>query len=226
MSLMLKTMWTLVLVLFPVSFAIAQAPKLPTGLDAPLIQDKAAVPAVPPGSAVEPGPPPKKRGVADDYRIGEGDVVQISVWRQPEASVESAVVRTDGKVSMPLIKEIQIAGMTPIQAENAVREQMSAFINVPDVAVVVKETNSKKVYVVGGVGRVGPLPYTYRMTVLQALSEAGGLAEFAKRGKIYVLRTQDGKTVKLPFKYNDVLKGKHMELNIQLQPGDTIVVPI
>ena len=150
------------------------------------------------GTPVAPAPAstadslPKGRGVPDDYVIGEGDIVQISVWREPEASVPSAVVRPDGRISMPLLKEVQIAGMTPVEAEKVVARQIASFINVPEVAVVVREIHSKKVYVVGAVKREGPLPYTYRLTVLQALSEAGGVTDYAKRKKIYVLRTEGG----------------------------------
>ena len=191
-----------------------------------------ALPEETPAVSSPGGPPakpeeiqPKSRGVPDDYVIGEGDVVQISVWREPEASVPSAVVRPDGRISMPLLKEIQIAGMTPVEAEKAVARQLSSFINVPDVAVVVREIHSKKVYVVGAVKREGPLPYTYRLTVLPALSEAGGVTDYAKRRKIYVLRTEGGKQSRLPFDYNAVLKGERVALNVQLLPGDTLVVP-
>jgi len=219
---------SLALTLFLIQFAGAQSANSPTPKGNP--EQVSAPPASPssPTQAPNAGDAPvrpKDRGVADDYRIGEGDILQISVWRQPEASVESAVVRPDGKVSMPLIKEISIAGLTPIQAEKAVREQMSSFINVPDVAVVVKEIHSKKVYVVGAVNKPGPLPYTYQMTVLQAISEASGLTDYAKRKKIYVLRKEGTKETRLPFNYDAVIKGEHTEQNVQLQAGDTLVIP-
>lgn len=163
--------------------------------------------------------------ITADYRIGEGDIISVSVWREADASAPMAVVRPDGKVSLPLIKELYIAGMTPAEAETAVARQLSAFINKPEVAVVVREIHSKRVYVVGAAKKEGPVPYTYRMTVLQAISEAGGLTDYAKRKKIYVLRTENGKQRKLPFNYDAVVKGEQMDRNVELQPGDTLVIP-
>ncbi len=159
-----------------------------------------------------------------EYVIGAGDVLQISVWKEPDASVPSVVVRPDGKIALPLLKEIEVAGMTPAQAEKYITEKLSPLIHDPDVTVVVATINSKKIYVMGAVKKEGPIPYTYRMTVLQAISEAGGLNEYAKRKKIYVLRAVKGTTTRLPFNYDDVIKGKKMEQNLQLVPGDTIVV--
>ena len=109
--------------------------------------------------------------------------------------------------------------------EQLITEQLSRFINGADVTVVVSGINSKKVYLIGAVKKEGPLAYTYRMSVMQALSEAGGLTDYAKRKKIYVLRTENGRQFRLPFDYDAVLKGEHMELNIPLLAGDTIVVP-
>jgi polysaccharide export outer membrane protein len=175
------------------------------------------------------GTPAKKqtvdRGAPDDYVIGEGDVLHISVWKEPDTSVPSAVVRPDGKISMPMLKEVQVSGLTPIQAEKVITEQLSKFISAADVTVIVAGINSKKIYVVGGVKKEGPIPYTYRMTILQALSEAGGLTDYAKKKKVYVLRHENGRDYQLPFDYDAALKGERMGLNIPLLPGDTLVVP-
>jgi polysaccharide export outer membrane protein len=167
----------------------------------------------------------KERGVPDEYRIGAGDVLQISVWKEPEASVGATVVRPDGKISLPLLKEIELVGLTPTEAEKIITARLTKFIPAADVTVVVSAINSKKVYIVGAVKKEGPIPYNYRMTVMQALSEAGGLSDYAKRKKIYILRTQNGKDYRLPFDYEAVLKGERMELNIPLLPGDTLVIP-
>ena len=167
----------------------------------------------------------KNLGVPEDYQIGAGDELQISVWKEPDASVPKVVVRPDGKISMPLLKEIEVAGMTPKQLEHAITEKLSKLINAADVTVVISAINSKKVYVVGAARREGPLAYTYKMTVMQALSEAGGLTDYAKRKKIYVLRTENGKEYQLPFNYDEVIKGQKMEQNIQLLAGDTIIIP-
>jgi polysaccharide export outer membrane protein len=171
--------------------------------------------------------PPKiaDRGAPDDYVIGEGDVLHISVWREPDASVTGAVVRTDGKISMPMLKEVQVAGMTPVQAEQAITERLTKFISAADVTVVVSAIHSKKIYVVGGVKKEGPIPYTYRMTVMQALSEAGGLTDYAKRKKIYVLHYENGREYRFPFNYDAAVRGEGMELNRVLVPGDTLVIP-
>lgn len=168
---------------------------------------------------------PLDRGVPNDYQIGAGDVLQISVWKEPDASVPSVVVRPDGRISMPMLKDVAVIGMTPAQAEVAITNQLVKFISAADVTVIVKEINSKKIYVVGGVKKEGPIPYTYRMTILQALSEAGGLSDYAKRKKIYVLRHESGRDYQLPFDYDAALRGEHMELNIPMLPGDTLVVP-
>lgn len=160
-----------------------------------------------------------------EYRIGAGDVLQVSVWKEPEASAGNVLVRPDGMISTPLTKEIHVAGLTPSQAEKAITEKLVKLIEEPEVTVVVSGMASKKIYAVGAVKREGPIPYTYSMTVMQAIAEAGGLTDYAKRSKIYVLRNDNGKESRFPFRYDDILKGEHMELNIPLLPGDTLVVP-
>jgi polysaccharide export outer membrane protein len=169
--------------------------------------------------------PQVNSGVSGDYEIGPGDVVQISVWKEPDASIGNTVVRTDGKISLPLLKDFDIAGLTTTEAAKRITDQLSKFITAPDVTVIVSAINSKKVFVNGAVKKEGPIPFTYRMTVLQALSEAGGLTDYAKRKKIYVLHSENGREFKFDFDYDAVLKGQKLEQNIQLVPGDTIVVP-
>jgi polysaccharide export outer membrane protein len=161
----------------------------------------------------------------ENYRIGCGDVLQISVWKEPDASVAAAVVRPDGRISMPLLKEVAVAGMTSGEVEQAITEKLSKLMASADVTVVVSAINSKKIYIVGGVRREGPLAYGYRMTIMQAITEAGGPNEYAHRKKIYVLRTVGGKEYQLPFNYDEVIKGEKMEQNVALVPGDVIIVP-
>ena len=161
----------------------------------------------------------------EGYRIGAGDVLQVEVWKEPDASLPEAVVRSDGKITAPLIGEVNVVGLTPPQLKDALVEKFSHYINSPVVSVFVKEIKSRKVYVMGSVKKEGPIPLIGPMTVLQALDEAGGLGEWANKKKIYVLRRVDGKQVKLPFNYSAVIKGQHLDQNINLIPDDTIIVP-
>ncbi|HXI38635.1 MAG TPA: polysaccharide biosynthesis/export family protein [Bryobacteraceae bacterium] len=159
------------------------------------------------------------------YRIGAGDSLGINVWREQEASVQSVTVRPDGKISLPLVKEVDVLGLTPSELEKLLTSKLEPVIRGVDVTVVVREIRSKKVYLIGAVNKVGPVPLLSDMTVLQALAEAGGITDFAKKKNIYVMRNENGKQVKLPFNYVAVIKGEHIEQNIKLQPDDTIVVP-
>jgi polysaccharide export outer membrane protein len=161
----------------------------------------------------------------EDYRIGPGDVLQISVWREPEVSVSGVAVRSDGKISLPLVKEISVANLTPAELEQVLAQRFSQFINNPVVTVITSEIHSQKVFLIGGVGRPGSLELRTPMTILQVLAEAGGLTEFAKRRKIYVLRKKDSQQTRVPFDYDAVIKGHQPELNFIVRAGDTIVVP-
>jgi polysaccharide export outer membrane protein len=187
----------------------------------------AAAPPAPVSSAqaARPQTVAQDPGVPSGYRIGAGDVLEINVWKEPEASVLSVVVRPDGRVSLPLIKEIEVLGQTPAELEKTLTAKLARLINGADVTVVVKEVHSRKVYLIGAVKKEGSIPLLSNMTVLQVLAEAGGLTDYAKRKNIYVMRTVNGKQVKFPFNYNAVIKGEHVEQNIALLPDDTIVVP-
>jgi polysaccharide export outer membrane protein len=165
------------------------------------------------------------RAVPEDYQIGPGDNLQISVWKEPDVTVPSVVVRSDGKITVPLIKEVEVGGLTPRQAEKLITDGLSKFITDANVTVVVAAVNSKKVYIIGAVKKEGTLPYMYGMSVMQALSEAGGLTDYAKRKKIYILRTESGRDYRLEFNYEEVVRGERMEQNIVLFPGDTVVIP-
>ena len=201
----------------------------PTPGSAPV--STASAPVQPPpetssaASATLPKPDSKVHGAGDDYLIGAGDTIQVSVWNEKEASVPSVVVRPDGKITVPLIKDVEVAGLTPRQAEAAITEGLGKFINDPNVTVVIATINSKKVYLIGAVKKEGTLPYTYGMTVMQALSEAGGLTDYAKRKRIYVLRTENGREYRLDFNYEEVIRGERMEQNVVLLAGDTVVIP-
>jgi polysaccharide biosynthesis/export protein len=159
-----------------------------------------------------------------DYKIGPQDVLRIDVWKEPDIT-RIAPVRPDGRISLPLLNDVQAAGLTPSQLAATLTEGLRKFITNPQVTVSVSEINSRRVYVTGEVTKPGAFPLLPNMTVLQALSSSGGFSQFAKIKGIYVLRVEDGKQVKHPFNYKDVVSGKKPELNIPLQPGDVIVVP-
>lgn len=158
------------------------------------------------------------------YKIGPQDVLRIDVWKEAEIS-RSVPVRPDGKISLPLLNDVQAAGLTAMELANVITEGLKKFINSPQVTVSVSEINSRRIYVTGEVTRPGAFPLLPSMTVLQALTSAGGFTQFARMKNIYILRTEDGKQVKHPFNYKEVVKGNRPDDNILLQPGDTIVVP-
>jgi len=159
-----------------------------------------------------------------EYKIGAQDVLRIDVWKEPEIS-RIAPVRPDGRISLPLINDVQAAGLTATELATVIADGLRKYITNPQVTVGVTEINSRRVYVTGEVTKPGAFALLPNMTVLQALSSSGGFSQFAKIKSIYVLRTEDGKQVKHPFNYKEVVSGKKPELNIQLQPGDVIVVP-
>jgi polysaccharide biosynthesis/export protein len=159
-----------------------------------------------------------------DYKIGAQDVVRIDVWKEPDIS-RTIPVRPDGKISLPLLNDVQAQGLTAMQLAGSIRSGLTRYLTNPQVTVTVTEINSRRVYVTGEVTRTGAMPLLPNMTVLQALSSAGGFTQFAKPQKIYILRMENGQQVKYPFNYKDALNGKHPEQNILLKPGDLIVVP-
>jgi polysaccharide export outer membrane protein len=179
--------------------------------------------------AQKPDPSAKQAAVAAndadaDYKIGPQDIVRIDVWKEPDIS-RTIPVRPDGKISLPLLNDVQASGLTAMQLAASLRGNLAKYITNPQVTVTVTEINSRRVYITGEVTRGGALPLLPNMTVLQALSSAGGFTQFAKLKNIYVLRNVDGKQVKHPFNYKEVVKGRLVEQNILLQPGDVIVVP-
>jgi polysaccharide export outer membrane protein len=172
------------------------------------------------GPAARPAP-----GSTDpNYVIGAQDVVDISVWKEPEVS-RTVPVRPDGMISLPLLGDVQAAGRTPMRLSREITEKLKRFIADPQVTVIVTQINSQRIYIMGEVGRPGAYPLLPGMTVLQALSNAGGFSVFAKLKEIYVLRTEGDKQVKHPFNYKDVIKGNRPEQNLELKAGDTVVVP-
>jgi len=161
----------------------------------------------------------------DTYIIGADDVLSINVWKEPEVS-KTVPVRSDGKISLPLAGEVQASGETPLQLEKVLAAKLQSFISEPEVTVIVTEIKSQKFNVLGLISKPGTYPLTSSLTVLDAIALAGGFRDFAKQKSIYILRkSPDGGESRLPFNYKEVIKGKNMEQNIRVQPGDTIVVP-
>lgn len=182
---------------------------------------KPAQPAIPAMA----GDDTKKPATADpNYVIGAQDVLDVSVWKEPEVS-RIVPVRPDGKISLPLLNDVQAAGLTPAQLAAQITVNLKKYVTSPQVTVIVTTINSQRVYILGEVTRPGAFPMLPGMTVMQALSSAGGFTPFAKMKSIYVLRQENGKKVKYPFNYKEAISGKNAEQDILLRAGDTIVVP-
>jgi len=158
------------------------------------------------------------------YKIGPQDLLKIDVWKEDQLT-RTVPVRPDGKITLPLLNDVQAAGLAPMELASVISDQLKKYINNPQVTVSVTEINSRRVYVTGEVSKAGAYPLFPRMTVLQALSSSGGFTQFARVKNIYVLRTENGKQVKMLFNYKEAVRGKSPEQNIELLPGDVIVVP-
>ncbi len=192
-----------------------------------LAQDASAPPAASPaaGQAVadKTANAAANNQAGPDYVIGPEDDLHIAVWKEADLTA-TLPVRPDGKISLPLLNDVQAAGLTPQQLSASLTEKLKKYVADPHVTVVVTAINSKRIYVNGEVLHPGPIPMQANMTVLQAISTAG-LNQFANTKRIYVLRTENGKQQKLPVNYRKLLKGEQIDQNYLLQPGDTIVVP-
>ena len=187
-----------------------------------LAQDAPAQPAASPASDKTTNAASNNQTGAE-YVIGPDDVLHVAVWKEADLSA-TLPVRPDGKISLPLLNDVQAAGLTPQQLSASLTEKLKKYIADPRVTVVVATINSKRIYLTGEVVHSGAMPMLPNMTVLQALSSAG-LSQFANTKRIYVLRTENGKQQKLPVNYQKLVKGEQIEQNYLLQPGDTIVVP-
>jgi polysaccharide biosynthesis/export protein len=177
------------------------------------------------GAFPQDDPPAPSAPHNDSFVIGNDDKLNINVWKDPELT-KTVQVRPDGKISMPLIGELQAAGRTPLQLENEITDKLKTYMAQPDVTVIVEQINSQKFNVLGRVAKPGSFPLTTTTTVLDAIAQAGGFLDFAKQKDIYILRPKPGGgEIRLHFNYKDVIKGKHPEENVRLEPRDTVVVP-
>jgi len=202
----------LALTVFGQGAALAQPGSPPTQrpqVAPPVTRSAVPAPAVP----VEP-----------DFTIGPEDVLGILFWRDQEMSGD-VTVRPDGMISLPLIRDVKAAGLTPAQLADRIQETVREYIKDASVTVVVRQMNSRKAFITGEVTRPGAYPLASSMTVMQLIAVAGGLTEFAETKSISILRVEGGRTRTFPFDYRNVAKGKKPEQNLVLKPGDTVVVP-
>jgi len=175
-------------------------------------------------SPTAPPPPEPEAGTREEYVIGIPDVLRIVVWRNPELSVE-VPVRRDGKISVPLVDDVQAEGLTPHELKEVLTEALAQYVTAPDVTVIVQQTNSHTVTVVGGVARSGQIPLTRQMRVLEAIATMGGFNAWAKRDSIRIIRKVGNDSVEYGFSFGAFAAGKAPDSNMILRPGDTVVVP-
>ena len=205
--------------------AFSVAMSLITATAAPaLAQSAVSTRPTPPAAATKPAvaaevmPPP-------GYLIGPEDVLAVVFWREKDLSVDAIAVRPDGMITVPLINDVKAAGMTPDQLREQIQTAAGKYVTDPSVTVVVKTINSRKVFITGQVGKPGQYPLTAPTSVMQLIAMAGGVHEFADTEKILIMRSEGGQQVAKQFNYNDVLNRKNLKQNIELLPGDTVVVP-
>jgi|RhiMetdeSRZDD1v2_1073273.scaffolds.fasta_scaffold1280561_1 polysaccharide biosynthesis/export protein len=170
------------------------------------------------------GSPAASVEVPSDYVIGPEDVLSVVYWFDKDLSTDVSV-RPDGKISLPLLNDIQAAGLTPTQLRQRLFEESKRFIQDPNVSVVVKQINSRKAFITGEVSKPGPYPLISPTTVLQLIAMAGGLKDYARSKNIIIVRNENGRTTTFPFNYKEVVASKNLRQNIELKPGDTVIVP-
>jgi polysaccharide export outer membrane protein len=196
--------------------AFGQAPKPPSpsaSVQAPVTVAPGAV-ALPTDPAVPPG-----------YVIGADDVLSIIYWKDKDMTTDSTQVRPDGRIALPLLNDVDAAGLTPEQLRVKLTEESKKYMEDPNITVVVREINSRRAFITGEVNKPGPYSLTSPTSVMQLIAMAGGLREYANGKKIVIMRTEKGRQISLKFNYKDVIAGKNLTQNIELKPGDTVVVP-
>ncbi|MGV1098197.1 polysaccharide biosynthesis/export family protein [Thiovibrio sp. JS02] len=177
-----------------------------------------------PASAISAEQPPPASGGAKEYLVGVGDVLEVSVWGEERLS-KTVFVRLDGRISLPLVGDVAAADTTLVSLAEQIKKRLVAFVADPSVTVTLQESRSKAYYVLGQIARPGEYMLNYPVTVLQAIARAGGLLEWAKKEKIMIVRRSPSGERIIPFNYEDVLAGENLPQNVQVVPGDTIVIP-
>jgi polysaccharide export outer membrane protein len=161
----------------------------------------------------------------NDYKIGAGDILEITIWKEPDLSRTDVLVRTDGKISLPLLNDVQAAGLTPLEVKKNMEAGLKKFISNPFVTVTVTTPDSQKIYILGEVLNTGEYPLVKHLTVLQAFALAGGFTEWASKKEIILLRHEDGQDKIYRINYKNIVKGKDLSQNLKLKADDTIIVP-
>jgi polysaccharide export outer membrane protein len=165
------------------------------------------------------------KGGAQDYVIGAGDILEITTWKEPDFTREEVLVRLDGKLTFPLLNDVQAAGRTTLDLKGVIESGLKDYVSNPVVTVNVRQPLSKRFYILGEVLRTGEYPLVKHLTVLQAFALAGGFTEWASKDEIILLRTENGKDKLYRIDYKDITKGKDFSQNIKLKADDTIIVP-
>ncbi len=159
------------------------------------------------------------------YKISGGDILQVITWREPDFSREEILVRTDGKITLPLLDDIQAAGLTPLELKKDIQKKLKKFVGNPVVTVTVRSPARQKFYILGEVARTGEYDLIKDLTVLQAFALAGGFTEWASKKEIILLRREDGKEKIIRINYKNIIKGKDFSQNVRIKANDTIIVP-
>jgi len=160
-----------------------------------------------------------------DYLIGAGDILEIVTWKEEDFTREEVLVRFDGKLSFPLLNDVQAEGLTPVELKRVIEKGLKDFVSNPEVTVHVRSPSSKRIYILGEVVNTGEYPLVKHLTVLQAFALAGGFTEWASKKEIILLRNIDGQEKIFRINYKNIAKGKDLSQNIQLKADDTIIVP-
>jgi polysaccharide export outer membrane protein len=161
----------------------------------------------------------------NDYKIGAGDILEITIWKEPDLSRNEVLVRTDGKISFPLLNDVQAAGLTPLEMKSNMEAGLKEFISNPFATITVRSPGSQKIYILGEVRGTSEYPLTKNLTVLQAFALAGGFTEWASKKEIILMRKEGGKEKIYRINYKNIIKGKDLSQNLKLRADDTIIVP-
>jgi polysaccharide export outer membrane protein len=169
----------------------------------------------------------KRAAKADvnSYRIGAGDLLKIVTWKEPDFTLDEILVRTDGRISFPLLNDVKAADRSPEELKKEIEARLKDYVSAPEVTVTVLNPGSKRFYILGEVVNTGEYPLIKQLTVLQAFALAGGFTEWASKKEIILVRRENGKRVVITINYKDLAKGKNLDQNVLIKPDDTIIVP-